>query len=582
MKKQYIWSIIFFITLLLLTSYALYNLEKNKKENNKNSVSIQNSIKQESVEETEKPSYPIDTEVFTTLERTIIPVEFNTWATILPYEVEKYAQNGYWKWMYGSGLAYEKRLDLMPSNYNDTWVISIADLLNFFSMTDIHLTDEESPAQAIYFWYKGWNSSAYSPVMMLSTQILDSAIQTINTINKQKPVDFIISLWDNINNNQYNELRWFIDILDGKLINPDSGKKDDPIAWPLNDYQDEFKAAGLDKSIPWYQTLGNHDHFWMWSYPVDDYIKPFYTGENILDLGAVFTDPKWVKSRWVYNGAIDWSTKYGDVIWAWLTTNFTSNPKVIADQNRHSLSTNEWISEFFKTSSEPKGHWFSQKNIDENLASYTFEPKSDLPIKVIVLDDTQKDTDFDIHWHGYLNQVQYDWLINELEKGQKEGKLMIIAAHLPIATIWISPNSIVSAKPLVEKLQNYPNLALWISWHRHRNNVTAWRSGDKTHPENGFWEVETSSLRDFPQQMRNFNIEFNNNKTISIFTTNVDVAVKKDSLAELARSYTIASLQIFNIKLDNPPAWSYNAELVKTLTTEMQNKFLKYLKVSQN
>jgi hypothetical protein len=76
---------------------------------------------------------------------------------------------------------------------------------------------------------------------------------------------------------------------------------------------------------------------------------------------------------------------------------------------------------------------------------------------------------------------------------------------------------------------------------------------DETHSENGFWEVETSSLRDFPQQMRNFNIEFNNNKTISIFTTNVDVAVKKDSLAELARSYTIATAQLFNIKLDNPP-----------------------------
>ena len=448
-------------------------------------------------------------------------------------------------------------------------------------MTDIHITDKETPAQVIYLGYKGGISSAYSPVMLYTTHVLDAAVQTINALHKENPFDFGISLGDSINSAQYNELRWYIDVLDGKNITPDSGVKDDPIPGPHNDYQDEYQAAGLNKTINWYQTLGNHDHFWIGSNPVNDYLRPAYTGENILNLGNILTDPLGVDSRGFYMGSIDGRTLYGDIIGVGPVKDFAVPPKVLAaDPNRRPLSRNEWMSEFFNTSSSPKGHGFNQSNVKTGFACYTFEPKSNIPIKVIVLDDTQSENDPNVqgYGHGSLDQERYDWLVKELDKGQAEGKLMIIAAHIPIGvepagsfTGWWS-NSYVSEENLTAKLHTYPNLILWIAGHRHLNTVTAFKSPDDERPELGFWEVETSSLRDFPQQLRTFEIVRNSDNTVSIFTTDVDPAVKDGSPAAISRSYAIAAQQIFNNPLAVEPTGSYNAELVKQLTPEMQEK----------
>ena len=101
-------------------------------------------------------------------------------------------------------------------------------------------------------------------------------------------------------------------------------------------------------------------------------------------------------------------------------------------------------------------------------------------------------------------------------------------------------------------------------------------SPDANRPGLGFWEVETSSLRDFTQQFRTFEIVRNSDNTVSIITTDVDPAVKDGSLAALSRSYGVAAQQLFNNKLDPLPTGSYNAELVKQLSPEMQAKMQNY------
>jgi metallophosphoesterase (TIGR03768 family) len=526
-------------------------------------------------------TYPVEHPVLTTLDSTVVPVPLppNT-PKVLPNDVAKYLQYGYGAWQAGGGLGFQRRLDLMPPAYKGASDRKSAPLLRFFAMTDVHITDAQSPAQAIYFGLqpRPGMQAAYSPIIPYTTHVLDAAVQTANALNKRQAFDFGIFLGDAINNGQNIELRWYIDVLDGQNINPNS----DPKSTASTDYTRTYKAAGLDKSIPWYQVLGNHDHFWSGMYPPNQRIKETMVGEYVLDVGNVLVDAN-LDHRGYYTGVVDGSTTYQKVMFSGPEAGFATPPKVHANHNRHWLPRNEWIGSFFDTTSRPVGHGFSQNSIETGFACYTFEPKASLPFRVIVLDDTEKDDGgFGKNSNGAsgsLDAERYDWLVKELDKGQAEGKLMIVAAHVPIGVdkaLWDSASS-PSENTLVDRLHTYSNLMLWIAGHRHYNTVTALPSKDPVnHPESGFWEVETSSLRDFPQQFRLFDIVRNSDNTISIFTTNVDPSVGKGSPAAQSRSYGIAADEVFagGPPLPYLPTGAYNAELVKQVGPEMGAKIV--------
>jgi metallophosphoesterase (TIGR03768 family) len=530
----------------------------------------------------------ITSNVLTTLDRTIVPDNVSQIPAVRIDDPANFEKFGYGKWHYGPGLPFQKRLDLMPSDYSHTSVTKSSTLLRFFTMTDVHMTDKESPAQGICFNAMAGNFgiSVYSPLMLYSTHVLNAAVQKINSLNHQEPLDFGMALGDLANNSQYNELRWFIDVLDGKKINPDSGKKDDPIAGPNNDYQDEYNATGLDKSIPWYAMIGNHDHFWMGSKPLNERVRTALKGGNIFQVGNIFTDPGGMDKTTFSTGTMDGSTRYGTIIGSGIVSQMGTIPTIPADSSRRALSSTEWMNEFSKTSSLPVGHGFGQTNPENKyLGCYSFEPKSSLPIKVIVLDDTQDETDVPgpsgFYGYGSLANGRMAWLVNQLKAGQNEEKLMIIAAHIPVGVASNTPvgwYNYADEKALIAELKKYSNLILWVSGHRHLNTVTAFKSDDPGHPENGFWEVETKSLREFPQQFRTFDIVRNSNNTLSIFTVNVDPDAPDGSFPAISRAYAIASNQIYNISEAPQPTGSvsYNAELIKQLSPSMQAKIQNY------
>lgn len=516
-------------------------------------------------------------------------------------KVSSYDKLGYGQWNYlDQGLPIVTRTDIMAPGYDAATVAENTKLINFFAMTDIHLTDKEAPNQLIYLQkgnpaFSGQNTSIFSGILPYTPHVFDAAIQTANALHKENPFDFFISLGDVSNTSMYKELRWYLDIIDGKVITPSSGAH---LGADTVDYQKPFKAAGLDKSIPFYQTLGNHDHFYIGSFPAfESNLEDSYTSDTVWSVANELLSPdidSWptlfdknnltdTSLPQFYQGVIDGSKEEVTIINEGAVEEYEAAPKVAADPERRALHRAEWIDEFFDTTTSPVGHGFNLVTSNPNFnvvpesdragfACYSFVPKSDVPLKVIVLDDTQREDDgsVDIHGHGFLDEARWAWLQAELEDGQAANQLMIIAAHIPIGVAnmgsvlewWqgfptdasANMTNAVNLEGLVEKLQDTPNLLMWIAGHRHFNHVKAFVSPDPTtEPEKGFWQVETSSLHDFPQQFRTFEIFLNSDYTVSIEAVNVDPAFADGTPAIKSRKNAIAAQQIVhNNLLANP------------------------------
>jgi metallophosphoesterase (TIGR03767 family) len=444
-------------------------------------------------------------------------------------------------------------------------------LVAFSHLTDMHIVDAQSPARVEFLdrFNDPGNplastapfSSAYRPWEMLTAHVAEAMVQALNALSGApvtgRPIDFTISTGDNADNTQYNELRWHIDLLDGHAsIRPDSGSTSawegvggrsdlDTAYWhpdgtSLLSTPDNYRAKYGYPTVPglldrcrapftatglgteWYSVFGNHDGLVEGNVPGNAALNAIATGglkPTGLPLGIDVT-------------ALVQAVAAGDP--AALTQLLSLAPVklVTPDARRRLLNRTQTVSEHFTTTGAPVGHGYTSANVSAGTAYYSFEKAG---VHCISLDTVNPNGYSD----GSLDAAQFAWLTQELATnssrsldasgnwvaGSGQDKLIVIFSHHTVATMG---NTIgvgrVDGNTVATLLLRFPNVIAWVNGHTHVNSVTPHARPTGAAVGGGFWEVNTASHVDWPEQSRVVELVNNGDGTLSIFGTIVDHA----------------------------------------------------------
>lgn len=384
-------------------------------------------------------------------------------------------------------------------------------LLRFVQISDTQVVDEESPARAVrgdFLIDVAWRpQEAYVP------QTLDAVIQNINAIHVAKagpPIDFLIATGDLADNAQHNELRWFIDTMDGQMVLPDSGLPDGadrPVAAELNPKL-AFQATGLAADIPWYTVYGNHDALSVGVFGIarigDDpahWIAPqLNIVAGVLGLFSMFPPRSFLAPTIAQSPAIlTGDSDRADPDTLQLPLLQLRAGGIDSDVDRHYLNRHMFIEEHFSSTTAPAGHGFTESNRQGGTTYYATVPKAGVAVRLIVMDTVAPNPPFGLPADfGVLTRDQFESFVKpEIESAQAAGEFAIIASHHPsedFDSLYFVDK--VGTAEFRAFLSAQPNVIAHICGHEHRHHVL---HVDGPFP---YLEIETASIVDFPQEGR--------------------------------------------------------------------------------
>ena len=393
----------------------------------------------------------------------------------------------------GCGVSLDPLLPEEAANSIDAERFAL--LARLIHITDIHVTDEESPARLTAF--AGLAENAWRPQEAYSTQVLDGFVRTINKMHVARhPIDFVIVTGDATDNAQLNELSWFITIMDGGRVDPLTGPDDrDPglLPDPLLDPHQPFEAQGLYRNgvhgdaltIDWYSLLGNHDRFAVGVFPiVTDFsgrrISLLPLQERVGLFFPVYLDP------------------IGSLSWAPITPGNPGPPpeinlprRVQANPERRYFTDQEFVQAHLQSVGGPPGHGFDAGHPERTW--YSVSPLAGLRLIGLNSATPQIEVPTLPYSEGAISFAQVRFLERELARAQEAGEWVIVATHHPSDALERGLGTAISASAFRRTLNRYPCVRLHLSGHWHE---------DVVFDRGGYREIVTGSALDRPQRGR--------------------------------------------------------------------------------
>lgn len=547
--------------------------------------------------------------------------------------------------------------------------------MSFFGqLTDPQIVDEMSPARLeLVDPVSGPTSAAWRPQEALGVRVFDATIRNMNANNVSRVPDgkghkaklkYVILTGDIADSAQYNEVRMFRQTLDGKTVDPYSGKAITAAAakncrlglFPAGDAdvakanaavaarkyvgvqnyayynapadrqsgfwdpnlgqtdntfgygyfpkypnlmdvaQTKMKAEGI--KVPWYITRGNHDTLVQGNVPASMALS---VAGLPLPLSTIATG---CAKPWPNDGVNPETFKGlpGDQIFEQLTKPanlagvvgaMRDGAAVPPDPDRRYVSKVEFKKYVGSGDNEHGFGYVSKKQLKASNSQATYYGFTKGKFRIIMLDSNAEGGGSE----GNIDNPQYKWLAKELDKYSSteivdgkvkrdngKDKLIIISSHHTLATMNNpTPDEKAGAcdkqvagtdcdprkstplhfglkgkQNLKKLLLRYPNVVAYVNGHTHHNAVNAYKQPKSSKFKGGFWQINTASHVDWPQQSRSIQLFDNQDGTLSIFGTILDTAASVEAPAPGTDATTMSNGQLASLSRlisANDPQW---------------------------